>query len=95
MAAYVIIDVEITDVPLYGQFMEQVTPTIENHGGKFVARGGALQVIEGDWTPRRIALLEFPSLEQTNAWLASPEYNALNDIRTKSSNINMVTVVGV
>ena len=41
MSAYVITDVEVTDASLYGQFLEQVTPTVESHGGKFVARGGA------------------------------------------------------
>ena len=71
-----------------------MTATVEGHGGKFVARGGALDVISGDWTPRRIALLEFGSIEQAHAWLSSPEYTALDDIRTRSSSINMVVVEG-
>ena len=95
MAAYVITDVEVTDASLYGQFLEKVTATVEGHGGKFVARGGALDVISGDWTPKRIALLEFGSVEQAHAWLSSPDYTALDDIRTKSSNINMVVVEGL
>ena len=95
MSAYVITDVEVTDASLYGQFLEKVTATIEGHGGKFVARGGALDVISGDWTPKRIALLEFGSVEQAHAWLSSPEYTALDDIRTRSSNINMVVVEGL
>ena len=49
-------------------------------------------MISGDWTPKRIALLEFGTLEQANAWLSSPEYTALDDIRTRSSDINMVAV---
>ena len=52
-------------------------------------------MISGDWMPNRIALLEFGSLEQANAWLNSPEYTALDDIRTRSSNINMVVVEGL
>ena len=95
MSAYVITDVEVTDANLYGQFLEKVTATVEGHGGKFVARGGALDVISGDWTPKRIALLEFGSVEQAPAWLSSPEYTALDDIRTRSSNINMVVVEGL
>ena len=95
MAAYVITDVEITDASLYGQFLEKVTATVEGHGGKFVVRGGALDVISGDWMPKRIALLEFGSVEQTHAWLSSPDYTALDDIRTKSSSINMVVVEGL
>ena len=95
MSAYVITDVEVTDASLYGQFLEKVTATVEGYGGKFVARGGALDVISGDWTPKRIALLEFGSVEQAHAWLSSPKYTALDDIRTRSSNINMVVVEGL
>ena len=94
MSAYVITDVEITDSSLYGQFMERVTSTVESHGGKFVVRGGELEVILGDWTPDRLAVLKFDNLEQVHVWLSSPEYTALDDIRTKSANINMVIVEG-
>ena len=105
MAAYVITEVEITDSALfrplppssalYGEFLEKVTATVESHGGKFVARGGAIDVILGDWRPTRVALLKFGSVEQVNTWLSSPEYTALDEIRTKSSNINMVVVEGL
>ena len=95
MSAYVITDVEITDARLYGQFVERVTGTIETHGGKFVARGGEIEVRQGDWTPERLAILEFDNLQQIRAWLESPEYTALDDIRSRSSNINMVIVEGL
>ena len=80
---------------LYGEFMEQVTATVEGHGGKFVARGGALDIVEGDWKPQRIAILKFDSVERVREWLSSPEYVALNEIRTRSSNISMVVIEGV
>ena len=95
MSAYVITDVEITDMSLYRQFMEGVTGTVEAHGGKFVARGGEIEVRLGDWRPKRIAIMEFDSLQQVHAWLASPEYTALADIRSRSANINMVVVEGL
>ena len=95
MSAFVITDVEITDANLYGQFFERVTSTVEAHGGKFVARGGTLEVILGEWSPKRIAILEFGSLQQIRTWLASPEYTALSDIRSRSSKINMVIVEGL
>ncbi len=95
MPAFVIADVEITDASLYGQFLEQVTSTVEANGGKFVARGGGLEVILGDWTPKRLAVLEFDSLQQVRTWLDSPELTALDDIRSRSSNINMVVVEGL
>lgn len=95
MAAYVITDVEIMDSRLYGQFIERVTGTIEAHGGKFIARGGEIEIRLGDWAPKRLAILEFDNLQQIHAWLESPEYTALDDIRSRSSNINMVVVEGL
>lgn len=95
MSAYLITDVEITDESLYAQFREQVTPVIESHGGRFVARGGEIEVNEGAWTPKRIAIMEFDSMERIRSFLASPEFKALDDIRTRSSNINIVLVEGV
>ena len=95
MSTYVITEVEITDANLYGQFLEQVTTTVENHGGKFVARGGAIEVRLGDWRPNRLAILEFDNIQQVHTWLDSPEYTALDDIRSRSSNINMVVVEGL
>ena len=95
MTGYVITDVEITDADRYAEFLQKVTGTVESFGGKFVARGGAIDVVEGDWNPNRIALLEFDSVERAKEWLSSPEYNELNELRTSSSNINMVVFEGV
>ena len=60
-----------------------------------MVRGGELDVKLGDWTPERLAVLEFDNLEQVHVWLRSPEFTALDDLRTKSSNINMVIVEGL
>ena len=72
-----------------------MTATVGAYGGKFVARGGGIEIVSGDWAPERIALLEFNNIDQVHAWLNSPEYTALDDMRTSSSNINMVVVNGV
>ncbi|MCE2465273.1 MAG: DUF1330 domain-containing protein [Dehalococcoidia bacterium] len=88
-------DIEITDANLYGDFVNRVTSTVEAYGGKFVARGGELDIILGGWMPKCLAILEFDSLQQIRTWLNSPEYTALDDIRTRSSNINMVIVEGL
>lgn len=95
MSAYVITDVEITNADLFGEFFKRVTSTVEAHGGKFVARGGEIEVIMGEWTPKRLAILEFDNVQQVHAWLNSPEYVALDNIRSGSSNINMVVVEGL
>ena len=95
MSAYVITDVEITDADLFGQFFERVTGTVEAHGGKFVARGGEIEIRLGSWTPKRLAIIEFGSVEQARAWLDSPEYTALDDLRSRAANINMVLTAGL
>ena len=95
MSAYVITDVEITDPDLFGEFFQRVTSTVESHGGRFVARGGDIEVILGEWTPKRLAILEFDSVQQVHTWLNSPEFIALRDILSQSCNINMVVVEGL
>ncbi len=95
MSAYLIADVEVTDEDVYAQFRERMTPTLEAYSGKFIARGGEIGVIEGSWNPNRLAIVAFDSMEQARAWLASPEFKELNDIRTSSSSINLVLVEGV
>jgi uncharacterized protein (DUF1330 family) len=66
MNAYVIFDVEIHDLVRYQEFMKAVQPALEAAVGKYLARGGAPKVYEGDWQPRRIVLLEYPSV--TRLW---------------------------
>ena len=68
MSAFVITDVEITDASLYGEFINRVTGTVEAHGGRFVARGGELEAILGDWNPKLLAILQFDSLQQIRTW---------------------------
>lgn len=95
MSAYLITDVEITAPALYGQFLEQMTPTVDSYGGRFIVRGGGIEAIWGDWAPKRLAILEFDSTERAKSWLSSPEFTALDEIRTKSSNIKMIIVEGL
>ena len=95
MSAYLIADVEITDESLYAQFRERMTPTLEAYSGKFIARGGEIEVFDGSWNPKRLAIVAFDSMEQARSWLASTEFKGLDGIRTGSSNINLVLVEGV
>ena len=95
MSAYLIADVEITDESLYAQFRERMTPTLEAYSGRFIARGGEIEVFDGSWNPKRLAIVAFDSMEQARSWLASPEFKELDGIRTGSSNINLVLVEGV
>ena len=95
MAGYVLADVRITDETLFAEYRERVTATAEAHGGKYLVRGGAVEVIQGDWAPRRVVVVEFDNVEQARAWQSSLEYAELKVILDKSSNTNVIIVEGV
>ena len=95
MAGYVLIDSEVTDEALFAEFRGRVAATIEAHGGRYLVRGGATEVIEGEWMPDRIVVVEFDNVEQARAWLSSPEYIEIKEIRTKSANASVIIVEGV
>jgi uncharacterized protein (DUF1330 family) len=95
MAAYFIVDIEVTDPTAFEEYRKQVAGTIEKYGGRYVVRGGKSETLEGDWRPRRIVVLEFPSVEQARRWYGSPEYKPLLALRLRASKGNMILVEGV
>jgi uncharacterized protein (DUF1330 family) len=95
MAAYIIVDVEVTDPEEYRTYAQQTLATIEKYGGKFIVRGGQTETLEGDWKPGRFVMLEFPSVEQASTWYSSPEYTAIIGIRHRASNSRMILAEGV
>ena len=95
MSAYVIFDVEIRDAAKFQDFMNGVKPAIEDAGARYLVRGGAHQVHEGDWTPRRIVLLEFPSMEAWEAFYNGATYQGLKKVRDKCSSARLVSVIGL
>ena len=95
MTAYVIFDVEIRDMDRYQVFMQGVKPALEAAGARYLARGGAHKVYEGDWTPRRIVILEFPSLAAWEAFYGGDIYQGLKAIRDACSSARLVSVQGL
>ncbi len=95
MSAYVIFDVEIRDPAQYQQFMLGVKPALEAAGARYLARGGAHAVYEGDWTPRRIVLIEFPSVAAWEAFYRGDTYQGLKAIRDACSSARLVSVQGL
>jgi uncharacterized protein (DUF1330 family) len=95
MPAYVIFDVEIRDLARYQDFMSQVKPALEAAGARYLARGGAHEVHEGDWSPRRIVILEFPSPTAWAAFYNGPVYQGLKPIRDECSSARLVSVEGI
>lgn len=95
MSAYVIFDVEIRDAAQYQEFMASVKPELEKAGGKYLARGGAHRIYEGDWEPRRLVLLEFPSVAAFETFYNGPTYQGLKSIRDACSSARLVSVEGL
>ncbi len=95
MAAYVLAIIEVTDPSGYQEYARQVPTTAAKYGGRYLARGGTLEVKEGDWPARRVAILEFPSLERARQWYDSPEYAPLKAIRQANSRGRIAIVEGL
>ena len=94
MAAYVIGEIDVTDPAVYDDYRKQVLATVEKYGGRFAVRGGKVEALEGGWAPKRIVVLEFPSLEQATKWYRSPEYAPLIKLRQKGSRGRLIAVEG-
>ena len=95
MPAYVIFDVDISDMARYQEFMAGVKPALEAAGARYLARGGAHKVYEGDWEPLRIVLLEFPSVAAWETFYNGTTYQALKGVRDACSSARLVSVEGL
>jgi len=95
MPAYLIVETDITDQEQYEQYKAASPGAIAAYGGRFVVRGGDLAVLEGDWTPKRLVVVEFDDLETAKRFYESPEYQAAIKLREGAANLKMVAVEGV
>ena len=95
MAAYLIVDIEVTDPTVMEEYRKRVPATLDKYGGKFLVRGGKFEKLEGPWQPTRLVLIEFPSLEQAKRWYESEEYREPKALRLKSSKGTLILVEGV
>jgi uncharacterized protein (DUF1330 family) len=94
MAAYVIGEVEVTDPATYEDYRRQVPAVVTKYGGRFIVRGGKVESLEGGWAPKRIVVLEFPSVEQAQKWYRSAEYAPLIELRQRASRGKLILVEG-
>jgi uncharacterized protein (DUF1330 family) len=95
MSAYVIVDVEVDDPAGYEDYKKLAPPSIQLYGGKYLARGGHTETLEGKWSPNRLVILEFENKEAAKAWLNSPEYAPARQYRHKYAQTNMILVEGL
>ena len=92
MAAYVIVDLTVTDQPTMDEYRKRVPATLTPYGGRFLVRGGAHETVEGDWKPNRVVVLEFPSMDHAKRWYRSYLKNGMTRLRCKTSSTAPVLV---
>ncbi|MBC7717667.1 MAG: DUF1330 domain-containing protein [Pseudorhodobacter sp.] len=95
MSAHVIFNVEIRDMARYQDFMKGVKPALDAANGRYLAGGNAHKVYEGDWQPRRIVVLEFPSVAAFESFYTGPVYQGLRAVRDECSSARLVSVEGL
>jgi len=94
MAAYVMVQLQVTDPERFKEYAAQVPATIAQYGGRYMIRGGEYEVLEGQWPDRRHVVLEFDSKDAAMAWYNSPEYTPLKAMRLAASDGNAIIIEG-
>jgi uncharacterized protein (DUF1330 family) len=94
MPAYVIVETDVHDPERYEEYKALAAPAVAAAGGRYLARGGELAVLEGDWHPKRLVVLEFDDLEAARLWYASAEYGEARAVREGAATMRMVAVQG-
>jgi uncharacterized protein (DUF1330 family) len=94
MPAYVIVETDVRDPERYERYMAAAPATLSAAGGQFLARGGELDVLEGDWHPSRVVVLEFPDLAAARRWYDSADYQEARRLREGAAELRMVAVQG-
>ena len=95
MSAYIVVQVEVTKPVEYEEYKKMVPSSLAPYGGKFVVRGGACETLEGSWRPKRLVVLEFPSVAKAKEWWGSNEYREAKALRQLTTNTEMIVVEGV
>src|SRR5438067_2511889 len=95
MSAYVIVEIEIIDPIGYEEYKKQAAATVHKYGGKYIVRGGKTEVLEGDWHPKRLVILQFESMQRAKEWLHCEEYREPRKLRHRTAKTKMVLVEGV
>ncbi len=95
MLAYVIVEIEVLNAERYEEYKRLAPPSIAAFGGRYVVRGGRAETLEGGWSPKRMVLLEFESLERARQWWDSSEYREAKRLRQETARTRMIAVEGV
>ena len=95
MAAYVILNIRVTDATRYEDYKGMASASIAKHGGKYLVRGGKYEALEGDWALDRVVVLEFETIAKARAWWSSEDYSRAKDVRRPVATVKAVLVEGM
>ncbi len=95
MSAFVIVEIEIRNPETYERYKQLAPPSIAAYGGRYVVRGGEVETLEGEWKPKRLVVLEFPTVDLARAWWASSEYAEGKALRHSCADTKMILVPGL
>ena len=95
MPAYVIVETDITDPEQYERYKAASPGAVAAGGGRFLVRGGEVAVLEGDWSPKRLVVVEFPDLDAAERWYESESYKEAKQLREGAARLRIVAVQGI
>ena len=95
MAAYLVVDIEVTNPAQFEEYKKLAPPAIARYGGRYIIRGGAYEALEGAWRPQRLTVVEFDSMEKAKAFYTSPEYQVAIKARAGAANFKALLVQGI
>lgn len=94
MKAYLVVDLTVHDNDTYQQYVKDAPGFVAKHGGKYLVRGGDVDIIEGEWSPSRVVVLEFPDKESLDGLIADQEYQKIAATRRAATTTHMIAVQG-
>lgn len=95
MAGYFVANVDVTDPVGFQEYAKGAPATVAAYGGAYLVRGGAIEVLEGDWSPPRLTIIQFESVARVKEWFDSPEYRPFKEIRKKTTIARLLAIQGV
>jgi uncharacterized protein (DUF1330 family) len=95
VAAYVVVEIEVTDPVRYEAYKQMAEASVTAFDGKYIVRGGPVETLEGDWRPARFVVLEFPSAERAREWWSSEMYRPGKALRQATARSQMILVRGI
>jgi len=95
MTASIIFDVDVYYPVGYEEYKKYGPPSVAQYGGKYIVQGGKTETLKGDWSPKRIVVLEFESSEQAKKWINSPEYSEGRKLRQKTATSQVIVIEGL